>query len=183
MKQANVRFTYDDYLLLPDDKRYEIVEGELLVVPAPNMCHQDILRELATALTAYVRERDAGKIYFAPCDVVLSPETVVQPDLVFVCSDRLGILTSDNVQGPPDLAVEVLSESTRRRDTEIKRKLFAKYGVREYWIVDPEAQTVEVLIWSEAGYSPGAVYGIAERLSSAVLPGLGLRLSEIFQRR
>ena len=182
MKQANVRFTYDDYLLLPDDKRYEIVEGELLVVPAPNMYHQDILRELTTALDAYARKRNAGKVYFAPCDVVLSPETVVQPDLLFVSSERLGILTNANIQGPPDLAVEILSESTRRRDIEIKRKLYAKYGVREYWIVDPAAETIAVLVWNESGYASAGVYGITGRLTSPLLPELNLPLSEIFKK-
>ena len=180
MKQANVKFTYDDYLLLPEDKRYEIVEGELLLVPAPNILHHDILRELATALNAYARERGSGKILFAPCDVVLSSENVIQPDLLFVSEKRKGILTAANVQGPPDLVVEILSDATRQRDLNIKRKLYAKYGVWEYWIVDPDAATVEVLVWGEAGYASAGIFGKTERLSSPLMPELDMALAEMF---
>jgi len=181
MKHANVRFTYDDYLLLPDDKRYEIVEGELLVVPAPYLNHQRILRKLGTALSGFAERQGIGEVFYAPCDVVLSMENVVQPDLLLVTNERNAILTAANIQGPPDLVVEVLSESSKRRDLEIKRKLYAKYGVREYWIVDPEARTIEVLICGESGYVSGGVYGVEDRLSSAMLPGLGLQVSEIFK--
>jgi Uma2 family endonuclease len=181
MKQANVRFTYDDYLLLPDDKRYEIVAGELLVVPAPYLNHQRILREMGTALTIYARHQGIGEVFYAPCDVVLSLENVVQPDLVFVANERRGILTAANVQGPPDLVLEILSEATKQRDLEVKRKLYAKYGVREYWIADPVAQTVQVLVWSESGFASAGVYAITDRLSSPLLPELNLPLSEIFK--
>jgi Uma2 family endonuclease len=182
MKQANVKFTYDDYLLLPENKRYEIVEGELLVVPAPYLHHQRILREMGMALSIYAKSHGIGEIFYAPCDVVLSMENIVQPDLLFVANERKGILTAANIQGPPDLVVEILSESTRRRDLEIKRKLYAKYGVREYWIVDPDAATVDVLVWSETGYASVAVYSLTDRLSSPLLSELNLPLSGIFKK-
>src|SRR3990172_3573105 len=127
MKQADIRFTYQDYLLLSDDKRYELLEGELYVVPAPKIYHQRISRNLGTVLLDHIRRHDLGEILFAPCDVVLSHENVVHPDLL----------------------VEILSEATKQRDVDIKRKLYAKYGVREYWIVDPGAKTVEILVWKE----------------------------------
>ena len=180
MKQANIKFTYHDYLLLPDDKRYELVEGELLVVPAPNLFHQSILRELEAILYSYVRKHDLGKIFFAPCDVVLSFENVVQPDLLFVCKERLGILTDDNIQGPPDLIVEILSQATKHRDLNLKRKLYARYGVREYWIVDPEGKTVEVLSWNATGYHTEAAVPHTARMSSSLFPDLDLNLAEIF---
>jgi len=182
MKQANIKFTYHNYLMLPSDKRYEIVEGALLVVPAPCLNHQRILRKLGTALSIYAERHRIGEVFYAPCDVVLSMENIVQPDLLLVANERKGILTAANVQGPPDLVVEILSESTKQRDLEIKRKLYAKYGVREYWIVDPEAAMVEVLLWSESGYAPAGICGITDRLSSPLLPEFNLPLSEIFKK-
>src|SRR3990172_7944163 len=103
MKQADIRFTYQDYLLLSDDKRYELLEGELYVVPAPKIYHQRISRNLGTVLLDHIRRHDLGEILFAPCDVVLSHENVVQPDLLFVAKDRLGILPTNNIQRPPHL--------------------------------------------------------------------------------
>jgi len=181
MKPANIKFTYHDYLLLPEDKRYELVEGELFLVPAPNIPHQGISRELMAVLHRYVRDHDLGKIFYAPCDVVLSSENVVQPDLLFVAKERMSILTYANVQGAPDLAVEILSDSTAQRDLSVKRKLYAKYGVREYWIVDPESKSVEVLSWTETGYRTEAVYPHTARLSSPLFPNLNLNLADIFR--
>ncbi len=180
MKRANIRFTYQDYLQLPEDKRYELVEGELFVVPSPNLAHQRILREIEAALYRYVRLHDSGEILFAPCDVVLSEINVVQPDLLFVSRKRLGILTEANVRGAPDLAVEILSPSTGQRDLGVKRTLYAKFGVLEYWIVDPESKTVEVLSWTETGYRTEAIVDQSGSLSSNLFPGLDLDLTEIF---
>jgi len=180
MKQANVKFTYHDYLLLPGDKRYELVEGDLFVVPAPNLNHQRILRRLGKALLEYVEQHELGEIFYAPCDVVLSAENVVQPDLIFVSQERSGILTAANVQGPPDLGIEILSDATKQRDLSVKRKLYARYGVREYWIVDPDSKTIEVLTWTEAGYRTEAIYPHTARLSSPLFHNLDLNLSEIF---
>ena len=182
MKQANVKFTYHDYLLLPDDKRYEIVEGELLVVPAPCLNHQRILRKLGAAISIYAERKRIGEVFYPPCDVVLSMENVVQPDLLLVANERIGILTAANVQGPPDLAVEILSDATKQRDLNLKRKLYARYGAREYWIVDPDAETIEVLLWSESGYASAGVYAGTDRLSSPLLPELNIPLSEIFKK-
>jgi len=180
MKQANIKFTYHDYLQLPDDKRYELVEGELYLVPAPNLYHQRISREIVAVLYPHVRKYDLGEVFFAPCDVVFSDISVVQPDLIFVSRERLAILAEANVQGAPDLVVEILSPSTGHRDLGIKRNLYAKYGVREYWIVDPDRKTVEVLSWTESGYRTEAVVPATGTLDSALFPDLELDLAEIF---
>jgi Uma2 family endonuclease len=180
MKQANIKFTYQDYLLLSDEKRYEILEGDLCIVPAPDVYHQRVSRRLEVALIEHVERYDLGEILDAPCDVVLSQENVVQPDILFISKDRLGIIGKTNIQGPPDLVIEIVSESTRSKDADIKRKLYAKYGVREYWIVDPAAKTVEVLTWSETGYVSTGVYPQTATLSSPELPNLKLSLSRIF---
>ena len=180
MKQANIKFTYHDYLQLPDDKRYELVEGELFLVPAPNLYHQSVSLEIVAVLYQHVRKYDLGKIFYAPCDVVFSDINVVQPDLIFVSRERLDILAEANVRGAPDLVVEILSPSTGHRDLGIKRSLYAKYGVREYWIVDPDRKTVEVLSWTESGYHTEAVVPETGTLRSALFPGLNLDLAEIF---
>ena len=180
MKQANIKFTYHDYLQLPDDKRYELVEGELYLVPSPNLYHQRVSRQLEMTLWQHIRQYALGEIFDAPCDVVFSDINVVQPDLIFVSRERMAILAEANVQGAPDLVVEILSPSTGHRDLGIKRNLYAKYGVREYWIVDPDRKTVEVLSWTENGYRTEAVVPGTGALRSALFPGLNLELAEIF---
>lgn len=180
MRQANVHFTYHDYLLLPEDKRYEILEGDLVVVPAPNTAHQRISRDLQNALVNHVRQYRLGEVFCAPYDVVLSEENIVQPDIAFVRSEREGIITADNVQGAPDLVVEVLSPRTKSRDLEIKRKIYAKYGVGEYWIVDPIERTLEVLILGEEGYCSAGIYPHSVVIESPLLPDFRVSLAEIF---
>jgi Uma2 family endonuclease len=111
---------------------------------------------------------------------VFSEENVVQPDLLFVSRGRTGILADANVQGAPDLVIEILSGSTAQRDLGVKRTLYAKYGVREYWIVDPESKSIEVLSWTEAGYRTESVYPHTASLSSPLFPNLNLSLRDIF---
>jgi len=180
MKQANVRFNYHDYLQLPEDKRYEILDGDLVVVPAPNVRHQTIGLNLKVALCRHVKDHALGLVLDAPCDIVLSQENVVQPDVVFVSNERLSIVRTANVSGAPDLAIEILSAGTRIRDLETKRKLYARHGVREYWIVDPDAETVEVLCWTEGGYRTEAMFSRDGPLNSPLFPNLNLHLAEIF---
>jgi len=180
MRQARVRFTYNDYLLLPEDKRYEILDGDLYVVAAPNIRHQSVSFNLEIALFQHIRDKGLGRVLHAPCDVVLSAENVVQPDILFIRKERLGIVGEANLQGPPDIAVEILSEPSRCKDLEVKKKIYARFGVPEYWIVDPEADTVEFLVWSELGYVTAGVFRKADRLSSPLLPDLKLPLSDIF---
>ena len=180
MKQATVKFSYDDYLLLPDGRRHEIVDGDLRVVPAPNIRHQRISRNLEFALGEYIRQNDLGELLHAPCDVLLAQDNVVQPDILFVAKDRLGIIGSACVEGPPDLIIEILSEGTKHGDRILKRKLYARFAVSEYWIVDPESKTIEVLRWSEAGYETAAVYPQSGAVSSELFPALRLKLKDIF---
>ncbi len=180
MKQAKVRFNYSDYLLLPEDKRYEIIDGELFVVAAPNTRHQRISRRLEAALLQCIEQKHLGEIFYAPYDVILSHENVVQPDILFVSKIRAGVITEANLQGAPDLAVEILSPGTKTKDLELKRKAYARFGVQEYWIVDPEADTVEVLVWSETGYVTAGTFAKTDCLSSPLLPELNLPLFGVF---
>jgi Uma2 family endonuclease len=181
MKRARVRFNYNDYLLLPEDKRYEILDGDLYVVPAPNTRHQRISKRLEMALIQHAESRGLGEILDAPYDVVLSDENVVQPDILFVRKERAGIIGELNLQGAPDLVIEILSAGTRAKDLEIKRKTYASFGIQEYWVVDPEADTIEVLAWSELGYVSDGLCGKSDRVSSPLLPELNLPLSQVFE--
>ena len=177
------KLTYEDYLKTSDDERYELLDGELITMPAPSIAHQHVAVKLATRLDTFVEDKDLGVVYFAPTDVVLSETHVVQPDLLFISSDRAGIVTSANIQGAPDLLVETRSDSTAERDEKRKRQLYAEYGVREYWLVDPEARTITVLLLGADGYAERATYTEGQTLTSPVLDGLSVNLNAIFLPR
>ncbi len=181
MLRPDIKFTYEDYKSLPEDetKRYELLEGELVVVPSPNEQHQSISRNLAFRLFQYVKENKLGTVYYAPFDVVLG-DNVVQPDIMYVSRDRLGIITADEIRGAPDLVIEILSPATSARDRTLKRTLYARHGVRELWIVDPDGKTLEVARLGKAGLETTGVYRKGETPVSHVLPGLRLDLHEVF---
>ena len=184
MAGSATRLTYDDFALFPDDgKRHELIDGEHYVTPAPTTRHQAISQNLAVLLGSFVRSQGVGKIFHAPYDVVLSRHDVVEPDLVFVSAARLSIITEANVQGAPDLAVEILSPSSRRQDEILKRDLYERAEVAEYWIVDPEAETVKVFRRGERGAFERAVLLTlrdSDTLSTPLLPGLEIPLAEVF---
>jgi Uma2 family endonuclease len=181
MTRARVRFSYRDYLLLPEDKRYEILDGELFVVPAPNTRHQRISKRLEAALIHHVEGSGIGEVFHAPYDVILSDENIVQPDILVVRKDRSALVGELNLQGAPDIAVEILSPGTRNKDLELKRKIYAAFGIREYWIVDPDADTIEVLVLHEGQYARAVVFGRFDRLSSPLLPDLNLPLGPVLE--
>ena len=138
--------TYRDYAALPDDgRRYELHCGELSVTPAPGTRHQRALIALGSRLYEHVRSQGLGEIHVAPTDSILSDVTVVQPDVLFVATDRLPIISERGIEGAPTLVVEVLSPSTSRIDRDRKLTLYAEHGVPYYWIVDPVERTVEAL--------------------------------------
>lgn len=181
---TRLQLTYADYVLFPDDgKRHEIIEGEHYMTPAPFLRHQRICGNIHALLREYARRTEAGQVYIAPADVVLSDEDVVQPDVFFIAAARASIINEKNVQGAPDLVVEVLSDSTRKTDMTIKRKLYEARGVREYWIVDPELETLLVYRAGEGGSHTRAAELSRESkdsVSTPLLPGFSLPLSEIF---
>jgi len=172
--------TYEDYRALPDDgKRYEVIEGELCVVPAPNRKHQDIIRNLAFALWSWVSPRKLGHVYFAPFDVVLSDTNVVQPDVLYVSNGRLNILTAAGASGAPDLAIEVLSESNRRHDEVTKLRLYENFGVEEYWIVDVRSESVRV--FRRDGAKLVRAFEAFESVETPLLPGLTIEVPGLFE--
>ena len=177
---ATTRLTYEDYLKTPDDERYELLDGALIVPPAPNTAHQSVQAELGWRMARFIREGGLGHLFFAPTDVVLSRTDVVQPDLLFISSQRAHIIAPANIQGAPDLIVEIRSESTAERDESFKRQLYANFGVKEYWLVDPEAATISILLLGEYGYDEAATYTLGQTLTSPMLDGLLINLDDLF---
>ena len=138
-------FTYEDLLQMPDDGRhYEILGGELVVNAAPVPRHQRVAFRLATILDAHVEANRLGVVYTSPIDVVFTQQWVVEPDVLYICNARKSIVGKTNVVGAPDLAVEVLSDSTRKKDEVIKRRAYEDFGVGEYWIVDPLLESIKI---------------------------------------
>ena len=175
-----IKFTYEDYLNAPEDKRYELLDGELVMAPAPGELHQSVSIWLGSKLFQFVTENRLGKVYSAPFDVVLSDWDVVQPDLVFVSNERTGIITDANLQGAPDLVVEILSPSTAERDKTFKYALYAEHGVGEYWMVDTDAKTITVLLLGEGGFAVEGIYGEGQTLEAPTLQGFALDLGDVF---
>lgn len=178
----NIKFTYADYVLYPSNgKKLQLVGGEFFMTPAPKTYHQDVSRNLEFILQNFVVKYNLGKIYYAPTDVFLSDEDVVQPDILFISKQRRHIIKKAYIKGAPDLVVEILSETTKKLDLHVKRTLYAKYGVKEYWIVDPDKKKVEILHLGKRGYERGEIYKRGETLTSSVLTGLRISVSDIFR--
>ena len=180
--EEKIKFTYEDYLHLPDDgKRYQIIEGELFVVPAPIPYHQDILGNLLVILRNFVDRHKLGKVYCAPCDIILSNEDVVQPDIFFISEERKHIISDKNIQGTPDFIVEILSPYTLKLDKIQKRKLYQRFKVKEYWLVDPERKEVEALVLKGEDFESLGVFRGGDSFESPLLKGLRLGLKDIFK--
>ncbi len=174
------RYTYEDYLKTPDDKRYELINGELLMTPSPIPKHQLISGRLEFKLRGFVKENKFGEVFYAPCDVYLDDENVVQPDILFISKHRLNIIGEKNIQGAPDLAIEILSDYSVYRDTIQKKRLYARFGVKEYWIVIPEEEEIEVYILKGEAYQLYKTYTKVDILEAPSLKGLKIGLKEIF---
>ena len=146
----------------------------------PDIKHQAVSLRIAAALLLHTETRNLGQVLQAPCDVILSRDCIVQPDIVFFSRGRSGLIGEKNLRGAPDLIVEILSPQTREGDLRTKRSLYSRFGVKEYWTADPDSETVEVLLWSELGYATAGIYDNSDHLSSPALPGLQLPLRRVF---
>ncbi len=175
-----VKLTYDDYCRTPDDQRYELLSGELMMVPAPNTKHQLVQGRLLRELSRFAEGHGLGKVFGAPFEVVLSDTNLVQPDVLFISRAREDRLTEQNLRGAPDLVIEILSPSTAKVDIGQKYDLYGRHGVREYWIVDPVAETIAVHRQRDGGLEPVATFGRGENLATASLEGLALELDDLF---
>lgn len=174
--------TYRDLLETPDDgRRYELIEGEVIVSPAPSAEHQRILRQVVRLL---LRAMDAGYglAYFAPIHVIfdLAEHNTAEPDAFFILAERRHIITKSVVRGAPDLVVEVLSPSTRTHDRRTKHQLYARFGVPYYWIFDPELQVVQVFVLADGVYAEPRVLSGDDVLGCPLFPGVTTTIAEIF---
>jgi Uma2 family endonuclease len=165
---------------LHSERQYQLLNGRSIVNPAPTTRHQRIVLNLARRLDSFVESAELGKLWVAPCDVVLTNYDVVQPDLFFVSSERAHIVAERNVQGAPDLVVEILSATTADVDRGYKQHLYALHGVIEYWLVDPDAGRVEVLALGDAGYETIGVYRAGETVTSRLLTDLRIPIDDVF---
>jgi len=172
---SRVILTYKDYEALPHDgRRYELHEGELSVTPAPSPTHQRLIRALLIILDRHVQARRHGEVFVSPIDCILSDTTVVQPDIVYLETGRLPAVTSRGIEGPPTLVVEVLSPSTTQIDRGVKYQLYARHGIPDYWIVDPELRNIEAYVLMEGLYQLAARVEGSNPASLPPFPDLAL---------
>ena len=174
------KLTYQDYANLEGDERYELLDGELILVAAPNEDHQTVSLRMIVRMNAFVEENRLGRIFHAPYDVLFTDTEVVQPDLLFVSTERDHIRTPANIQGAPDLVVEILSPSSSRRDWREKRELYARHGVLEYWIIDPTNRIVSVMQLQDGVLKIEQTCADGDTATSTVLKGFSVRLNSIF---
>ena len=181
MDETRTLLTYRDYAAFPDDGRqYEIHDGELSVTPAPGTAHQRISRTLLVALHLHVSARGLGEVFSAPIDLILSDGAIVQPDIVFVAVDRSSVISTRGIEGPPTLALEILSPYSRTIDRQRKMRLYARYGVPYYWIVDPEARRVEAYVLVDGRYALATSGSDGETFHAEPLPKLELALASLW---
>ena len=174
-----VKLTYEDYCATPDDKRCELLNGDLMMVPAPNVKHQRILLRLVHKLGQFILDHELEELLPAPCDVVLSDTDVVQPDLLFVSRAREHAITAENVREAPDLVIEILSPSTADKDLGYKHEFYGRHGVNEYWVFDPTAETVAIHRQRDGVLELVDTLGRRGTLRTPFLRGLEIQLDEV----
>ena len=175
------RYTYEDYRHLPEGAPYELLRGHLVMSPSPTVQHQRLVRKLSRALDDHVQRSDAGgEVLFAPMDVHLSDDTVVQPDVLYVSGERADRIGEQKINGAPDLIMEVVSPSTSHRDVFDKKRLYEETEVLEYWIADPDSETVEVHALTDEGLSLHERHVETGPAASALLDGFAVDLADLF---
>lgn len=175
------RHTYEDYQHLPEGAPYELIRGHLVMSPSPSVRHQDIVLFLGALLREHAQEQKDDRAFVAPMDVRLSDDTVVQPDVLYVSAERTDRIKEDEIEGAPDLVIEVVSPSTSHVDTFDKKQLYETHGVREYWIVDPDTETVEVYTPGDDGYALHQRHVETGTVSSALLSTLEVDVPALFE--
>ncbi len=180
MESTGTLFKAENRNPFPGNGNFEVLNGIPHAVSIPDTRHQRIATKLSAILYENLEQKNQGIVMGTPCNVMLSSWDVVQPDVFFVRKNRQGIVGDQIVLGPPDLAVEIISQDTQERDAKEKRKIYADAGILEYWIVDPEAETIEQQVWSELGYISTGIYGKQKIIGSAFFPHLKFRISKVF---
>jgi Uma2 family endonuclease len=174
-------WTYEDYAALPDDgRRYELVNGVLVMAPAPGTGHQSIVVRLSYYLFMHVELAGLGRVFSGPVDVELGPKNVYQPDLVVVLNAHLERVAEKKISGAPDLAVEIASPGTAAYDRLTKNEKYAQAGIPEYWLVKPTRRAVEVLVLEHGEYRSLGSFSGQQTLPSRVVPGLPVIVEQFF---
>ena len=182
MARTANRLTFDDLEAIPEERpgdRHELIDGELVVTPSCTPHHQLVLGNVIFSLDTLVRSANLGTVLPGPAGVRFAPDNVLIPDMIYVVRGRRHVIGPKVVDAPPDLIVEVLSDETRKRDLKVKRDLYARFGVQEYWIVDPDVRTVTVLALAGDKYE-FVPAGEGSTIASRVLPGFTLALKDVF---
>ncbi len=180
-----VKLTYDDFVQFPDDGlRHELIDGEHYVTPSPNTKHQTVSLNLTVLIGSWLEQHPIGRLFHAPFDVVFSMFDVVEPDLLYLSNERAAeALTTLHVRGVPELVIEIGSPGTRKRDETVKRRLYERTGVSEYWVIDPELDAIRV--YRREGDGFGRVDELSasasDVLTTSLLPGLEIPLSRVFR--
>lgn len=174
-------YTYADYCQLPEGAPYQLIGGKLILTPSPTTYHQMISARLEFALMDFVKEHTSGIVLNAPIDVYFSPTETYQPDIIFISQDRMSIIEPKRINGAPDLIIEILSPATAYYDLRHKFRVYERYGVKEYWIVDPEESSIEVFVREGEKFSLGQRLEHRGQVTSRLLPGLALPLESIFE--
>ncbi|MFH1898653.1 MAG: Uma2 family endonuclease [Candidatus Desantisbacteria bacterium] len=174
-------WTYEDYLTLPNDgKTYQVIGGDLFMTAAPLIYHQAISRNLAFIIWEFVKDHDMGEVFNSPVDIVFGSTNVVQPDIVYVSKKRLDIIREKAIFGAPDLVIEILSPTTLQMDVLLKKALYQRFGVREYWIVDPKEQKVEVFVMEGGKYESKGIFFQQDVVEVRMIQGLKVNLTDVF---
>ncbi len=174
-------YTYEDYARLPEGAPYQLIGGELIMVPAPLPYHQKVSKRLEYLLYEYAElKQKLGEVYYAPIDVYLNEEETYQPDIVFISKERIWIIKEDKIEGAPDMVIEILSPSTAYYDLVHKKDVYARHGVKEYWIVDPMKKKIDVYENKKGEFMLFKKAGKGERINSIIIDGFEVEIDTIF---
>jgi len=173
-------YTYEDYALLPEGAPYQLIGGKLVMTPAPSTYHQAISTRLLGKFLFFMAEKDLGMIYHAPIDVYFGDKETYQPDIIFIVKERFHIIGPERINGAPDLVIEILSPSTGYYDLRKKARTYARHGVKEYWVVDPEEKSIELYRGREEQFVLDQRVEEKGKIKSLVLEGLEVEAGDVF---
>lgn len=173
-------YTYADYCTVNDDKRYEVMEGSIMMVPAPATRHQKISGKIYRIMANFIFDNSLGEIFDAPTDVVLNDDIVVQPDILFINKERAGIVGEQAIMGAPDLVVEIISPSSSFNDSVRKREIYQRFDVKEYWLVFPEEKAIEIMTIEDGIYRELCSAKEEGIVKSKLLKGFEVDLKGVF---
>ncbi|MCX8009543.1 MAG: Uma2 family endonuclease [Ignavibacteria bacterium] len=174
------KYTFEDYEKLPEGSPFQLIDGELIITPAPIPYHQQLCKKIFIELSKYVEREKIGELLFSPIDVFLSESETYQPDIIFISNDRLNIIGEKKIEGAPDLIVEILSEATAYYDLKHKKRIYESSGVKEYWIVDPIEKSIEVYENANLTYKLFSSAILQGKVNSKLLNGFEVEISKIF---